>query len=134
MRKEGGAHIILFNSATVIDNSYQILAAALNIDLDLRGAGVETIFNHLLDGRIGSVDDLACGYSVANNFRKYIYLCHFLFNLVNEVAENHECLHGRHVVHVDLLEYAFNFTVALGLSGLNALHLCRHSAAAFDRF
>ena len=49
------------NSAAIIAHADQTNATALDIDLDAVCAGVQAVFNQLLDDGGGTLDDLACG-------------------------------------------------------------------------
>ena len=49
------------DAAAVVDDADQLAAALLDVDVDARAAGVEAVFQQLLDDAGGPLDDLAGG-------------------------------------------------------------------------
>ena len=62
--------IVLVHALTVVDDPDKTGAAALDLDLDPVGPGVQAVFQQLLDHGGGALDDLACGDAVGQMFGK----------------------------------------------------------------
>ena len=58
---EGERQVVGMDAAAVIDDADQLGAALLDLDVDARAAGVDAVFQQLLDDAGGPFDDLAGG-------------------------------------------------------------------------
>ena len=58
---EGQQGVVAHHAAAVVGDPQQTPAAGLDLDADVGGAGVEGVFEKLLDYRGGALDDFAGG-------------------------------------------------------------------------
>ena len=73
--------IVLVDAATVVAHPQQLLAALLDIDINARGAGVETVLKQFLEHRSGAFHHLARGYLVGQARTQSIDAVHLDFRV-----------------------------------------------------
>jgi hypothetical protein len=76
MSLKGQQGVIADHSGAVIDDLYAAPAARFYMDADAVGAGIERIFEQLLDDGSGPLDDFAGGNPIGDRIRKYADASH----------------------------------------------------------
>ena len=73
---EGEQRVVVGHAVAVVDDADHALAAGFDFDANAVGAGVERVFEQLLDDGGGALDDFAGGDAVGDSFREYADAAH----------------------------------------------------------
>ena len=73
MALEREQHVVAVHASAVVGHAQQAAAAALHLDIDAGGAGVQAVFDQFLDHRGGTLHHLAGGDLVGELFGKQAY-------------------------------------------------------------
>ena len=83
MALEGEHGVVAHHAASVVGDLNELFAARLDADLDARGAGVEGVFEHLLDHGRRPLHHFAGGDLVGNGFGEYVDAAHGQFSVLS---------------------------------------------------
>ena len=105
MRQIRAFEVVFRDAAPVVRHADELFAALFHLDDDLFRARVDRVFHQLFYDRIRAVDHFARRDTVVDVRRQEIDLCHLFLRFFLPLVEQHQRLHGRERIGIQLLEF-----------------------------